>query len=114
MNLLLGLWLWLVAFQLCPSNCDYAPRNDNDDDANEFEKMKNVALTWEHYIFASFSVIGISIKIWLCIKFRSHFCCNGCSCCYRKDGTCCCRRAKKAKNSILAHESIEMESLYSI
>nr|WIE70392.1 unknown [Oryctes rhinoceros nudivirus] len=45
-------------------------------------------LSWYHYLFGVITCLGVTIKVWICVRFRkcikSKLCCNEWSCCRRK------------------------------
>nr|WAQ80101.1 hypothetical protein LK20_00097 [Oryctes rhinoceros nudivirus] len=71
-------------------------------------------LSWYHYLFGVITCLGVTIKVWICVRFRkcikSKLCCNEWSCCRRKK-----ERAfhkKKVYTPIVRHEVNELESIY--
>lgn len=71
-------------------------------------------LAWYHYLFGVITCLGVTIKVWICVRFRkcikSKLCCNEWSCCRRKKERVV--HKKKTYTPIVRHEVNELESIY--
>lgn len=74
-------------------------------------KLDLMLFTWKHYVYGFTSVIFLSIKLWVCIKYRSCIHSKFCSklCCKR----CKCCRKNKPKYATILHHDVEMNTIYS-
>lgn len=60
-------------------------------------------LQWYHYVMAVIPILLLTVKLWVCVRFRKYLCCNGCSCCHEKNNDA----------HVIYHEKCELESIYS-